>query len=90
MILEDYIRAEAGDLVADNFVHQLLEKVESLRTRPARQRLRIELSPDLRSVSVGSFMIFYRIDGNVVRIVRILHGSRKITAKLFPRGLHKP
>jgi plasmid stabilization system protein ParE len=30
-------------------------------------------------------MIFYRVDDDVVSILRVIHGSRDITEKLFPR-----
>jgi plasmid stabilization system protein ParE len=50
---------------------------------PTRQRLRTELQAELRAVSVADYLIFYRIESDAVMIVRILHGSRNITARLF-------
>jgi len=88
--LERYLRTEAGDLVADRFIRDIVAKVDSLRDMPTRQRLRIELRTELRAVSVGSHMIFYRTDSNTVRILHVLHGSRNITAKLFPGERRKP
>jgi toxin ParE1/3/4 len=81
--LETYLRAAGGDLVADRFIDKIVAKVRSLQDRPMRQRVRTEFGPGLRAVAIGSQMIFYRVDGDTVRIVRVLHGSRNITAKLF-------
>jgi toxin ParE1/3/4 len=80
---ERYIRAEGGDLIADQFVLDIVAKVRSLRNSPTRQRLRTKLGVGLRAVSVGKFLIFYVVDGNTVRIARILHGARNISEKLF-------
>jgi toxin ParE1/3/4 len=88
--LERYLRAEAGDAIADRFIRDIVAKVNSLRDMPARQRLRAELRPELRAVSISQYMIFYRIDGDRVRVIRVLHGSRNITTKLFPREFRKP
>jgi toxin ParE1/3/4 len=87
---ERYIRARGGDLAADLFIQDLVAKVWSLDSSPTRQRLRTEFGTGLRAVSVGAYMIFYRVDRVTVRIVRILHGSRNITAKLFPRDTGEP
>jgi len=81
--LEGYLRTVAGDAVADLIVREILDAVESLHNRPARQRPRDELVAGLRAIPVRNYMVFFRIDADTVRIVRILHGSRNITAKMF-------
>jgi toxin ParE1/3/4 len=40
----------------------------------------------IRRRSFGAYLIFYRIEGNRVAIVRILHGARDYEALLFPEG----
>ena len=50
---------------------------------PRIGRERIELHPDLRSFPVHSHIIFYRVSGHDVQVVRILHGRRDTTEKLF-------
>jgi len=85
-----YFRTTAGDVAAEAVINEILETAETLAVRPTRLRLRNELSSGLRGLSAGNYMIFYHIDGDVVRIVRILHGSRDITTKLFPRGQRNP
>ena len=50
---------------------------------PARHRIRSELGADLRVAGFRKYLIFYRVSGDAVSIVRVLHGARDITAKLF-------
>jgi toxin ParE1/3/4 len=88
--VERYLRAEAGDAIADRFIRDIVTKVDSLRDMPARQRRRAKLRPELRAVSISQYMIFYCIEGDRVRIIRVLHGSRNITTKKFPREFRKP
>ena len=83
--IEEYLRDTAGDKVADEFIIRVVDKVNSLRNMPERQRVRLELKTDLRAVSVRSYLIFYRIEAGTVTIVRVLHGSRDIHSKLFGR-----
>lgn len=58
-------------------------KVSSLRHKPTRQRLRPELGVGVRAVATGNYLIFYRVAPDTVSIVRVVHGSRNITADLF-------
>jgi toxin ParE1/3/4 len=80
----DYVDRMAGPAVAKRLVDDVIKAAETLRTMPTRQRERTELRAGLRSVSVSDYMIFYRVRDDTVSIVRVLHGSRNITAKLFP------
>jgi plasmid stabilization system protein ParE len=41
---------------------------------------RDDLRSNLRSFSVGNYVIFYFPDAHGVRIVRVIHGARNITA----------
>ena len=78
-----YLRRNAGDPVARRLSEELIAKAESLRTRPMRQRERSEFGLGLRAVTVRDYMIVYHIGGDTVSILRILHGSRDITEKMF-------
>ena len=53
---------------------------ELLRTNPFMGRARDELAPDVRSVVVGDYILFYRVSDTEVEIVRFLHGSRDLPA----------
>lgn len=80
----DHIDMVAGPAVAERLVEEIIEAAETLRTMPMRQRERAELGVGLRSVSARNYMIFYEVGHGTVSIVRVLHGSRNITARLFP------
>ena len=73
----------AGIAVARRWVEDIVGSAESLREMPMRQRERVELMAGLRSISLGDYMIFYRVAADSVHILRVVHGARDITAKLF-------
>ncbi len=81
--IANYFRNAAGNVVAQATTNKIVEKIETLGVRPKRQRLRRELDPELRAVPVGNYMIFYRVEADIVSIVRILHGSQNISDKLL-------
>jgi plasmid stabilization system protein ParE len=64
---------------------EIIARAESLRSMPTRQRERSEIMKKLRALHVDGYLLFYRVRDDKVFILRILHGSRNITAKLFPR-----
>lgn len=78
-----YIDEKAGAIVAARFIDRIIATVESLSRMPHRHRERDELGAGLRVIGFRRYLIFYRIDGNVVSIIRVLHGARNITAKLL-------
>jgi len=55
-------------------------KVEQLRTVPFRGKARDDLSPGLRSVVIGDYLLFYRVSDELVEFVRLLHGRRDLPA----------
>jgi toxin ParE1/3/4 len=75
----DEIREAAGELIAARIV----ATVESLEFMPARHRIRPELGADLRVAGFRKYLIFYRVVDDAVSIVRVLLGSRNITARLL-------
>ena len=42
---------------------------------------RDDLSPGLRSIPHGNYLIFYRLMNNGIEIVRVLHGSRDLPSQ---------
>jgi toxin ParE1/3/4 len=45
-----------------------------------------ELAPNLRSLPVGSYLIFYRPIDDGIQLIRVLHGARDITPEHFAEG----
>lgn len=63
---------------ADRIIDATHRKLVMLLTMPGMGRAREELAPYLRSVSEGSYVIFYRPIMNSVEIVRVAHGRQDV------------
>ncbi len=72
-ILEDL--QQKNPVVAERYANDFHEKSRALAQFPEIGRSRPEIAPDLRSTLVHPYVIFYRIQGNEVQILRILHGK---------------
>jgi toxin ParE1/3/4 len=75
----NYIAAD-NETRADAFVDLIDQKFQALAGYPNLGRSRDELEEGLRSLPVGSYVIFYRAIPAGVEIVRVLHGSRDLNA----------
>jgi toxin ParE1/3/4 len=71
----DYVAAYSPD-TADRFLDDVAIRVNTLEQFPYMGMEREEIAPELRSVMVGRFVLFYQPCPTAVRIVRFLHGSR--------------
>jgi plasmid stabilization system protein ParE len=57
----NYIREQAGDLTAERLLGRIIAQAENLQFMPLRYRARDELQAGLRAVSVGKYLVFYRL-----------------------------
>lgn len=75
---------EIGDYIAQDSPRHaarlLRTRMEEIARQPTLYQIRREIAPDARLASVGSYIILFRIHGNIVRIERVLHGSRDLLA----------
>lgn len=71
----DYI-AEDNIAAADRHRERLKQRWRGLADHPRIGTKREDIKPDLRSVTEGNYVIFYRILGDDIEIVRVLHSSR--------------
>jgi toxin ParE1/3/4 len=83
LAITDYVGDAAGPQIAEQLVERIIAAVESPSIRPKRQRVRHELGVDIRAFGARKYLISYRVARGRVLIVRILHGARDITSKLF-------
>ena len=74
-----YIADDSPDQ-AEAFVDLLDSKFQALSRRPGLGRRRRELSSDIdiRSLTVGRYVVFYLQLSRGIEVVRVLHGSRDI------------
>ena len=63
---------------ADAFVDLVDSKFQVLSRRPRLGRRRPEISPDIRSLAFGRYVVFYLPLSRGIEVVRVLHGSRDI------------
>jgi len=78
-----YIARESGNPeIARRFVASLAERFYLLAEYPQLGRRRDDWRPGLRSFTAGNYVIVYRIDGEDVLIVHLLHGRRDIQGLL--------
>jgi toxin ParE1/3/4 len=78
----EYI-ADDSPVAADRLLDTLEARIERLADHPFLGPARPDIAPDLRYLISGNYLILYRVLGEVVEIVRVLHGARDLAA-LFP------
>ena len=74
----DYI-SDFNPNAAHRLVDRLEDRWELLATQPRSGPLRPDLGIELRQVVVGEYLSIYRVEGDDVEIIRVLHGHRNIT-----------
>ncbi len=64
-------------LYAASFAEKILFAIESLSSNPERGRIVPEKKdPMIREIFLKKYRIIFRITGNIVEIITIIHGSR--------------
>ena len=78
-----YIRDANGDpRPAGEYVRRIREYCEGFADLPERGTRRDDLKAGLRTVGFeGRATVVFRIEGNTVRILRILYGGRNLTRR---------
>ncbi len=81
-----YVATASGDTeVADRLVNSITDHFFMLSKHPELGRPRDhDLRPGLRSLSVGQYVIFHRIEKRDVLILHVFHGRRNLK-KLLPQ-----
>jgi toxin ParE1/3/4 len=77
-----YIARESGNPdIAERFIHSLTERFYLLAQYPYIGRRRDDdLRSDMRSFSVGEYIILYRLEEGDIRILHVVRGTRNIQA----------
>jgi toxin ParE1/3/4 len=79
--------AAVNPAAADRVFARLQARTAILETFPEAGRLRPEIAPDARAVVEAPYLILYRLVDDGVQIVRVLHGARRITERMFEAGV---
>lgn len=64
------------------FVAKLMDQCQRIGTAPLAYTGCENLAPGLRMATMGRYVVFFRVLGNMVRIERVLHGARDLPAIL--------
>lgn len=68
---------------ATNFLKLLEAKIQMLANSPMMGKACDQLAPSLRFFPVGNYIIFYRLNGEIIEIIRVLHGAQDISDQFF-------
>jgi plasmid stabilization system protein ParE len=81
----DHLTEVAGKPVARRYGQRFHAAFRHLIDFPETGARRPRLGTDMRIWVVAPFLIFYRfsIDDDSIRVIRLLHGRRNITVRLF-------
>ena len=63
---------------AERLAHGFVDQSRMLARFPESRRLRPEIAAGVHSILVHPYVIFYRIERDIVQILRILHGPRDL------------
>lgn len=72
--------AKSSVAAADRFLEDFRERAAIHVQLPGMGILRDDVLARSRCFIVGRYLAFYRIEGESIRILRVLHGSRDIPA----------
>ena len=77
-----YTQNQWGDLQAQKYINALEKRCDELAESPHMGRERPEIKPGYRSIAEGKHVIFYRVGGSSIEILRIPHGRMDIEHRL--------
>jgi toxin ParE1/3/4 len=63
---------------ARRWLQRMRQQFKFLAKNPGVGEARDDLRPQLRGVSVGNYVVFFRVSGEVLEIVRVVHGARDV------------
>ena len=73
----DYI-ARDKPIAAANWVDKIEEKCKLIASTPQFGEVRLEFGSEIRSSTVGRYVIFYRPIENGIEVLRVIAGDRDI------------
>lgn len=88
--IEEYISIELDNIQsAERIVDNIVDKIDRLSDLPeigAPLSSRVNFETDYRYLVCGNYNIFYRIETDTVKIVRVLNSKRNFMLILFGRN----
>lgn len=78
--IADFTLAMWGERQTEKYLSDMSKRFDWLGKNPGAGRLRDEIGEGYRSFRQGSHLIFYIVDGDIVAIIGIPHGSMDVDA----------
>ena len=75
--IQDYIARDRPD-VARRWIKRTMDEFKRLAKNPGLGEARDDVRPEMRSISHGSYVFYFRPSVNVLAITRVLHGAGDI------------
>ena len=72
-----YIALENGH-AADRFLDALERRLDQLILHPWSGRAREDLGPGVRHLNALQYAVYYRVEPDCIRVIRVMHGRRGI------------
>ena len=70
-----YIALQNGP-AADRFLDALERRLDQLIRHPWSGRAREDLGPGVRHLNAVQYAVYYRVEPNGIRVIRVMHGRR--------------
>ncbi|WP_339926238.1 type II toxin-antitoxin system RelE/ParE family toxin [uncultured Cyclobacterium sp.] len=67
---------------ADNYVKQIMNQINNICINPELGRQIISIKPNHRMIKINSHFIVYKVDGEVLKIDRIVHERMDIPNRI--------
>lgn len=72
-----YIAAD-DPVAASRTIDRIAKAVERLADYPGLGQVRPEIGETARSLTVGNYLVLYRVAADAVEIARVMHGARDL------------
>jgi toxin ParE1/3/4 len=81
--IQEWYDALGATSAGDRILRAITDQFELLAKQPGIGRARPRLGAGVRSFPVHPYLIFYVPEGTDIVVLRVLHGHRRITRRLF-------
>lgn len=81
--IQDWYDGKGASAAGQRLLQAIADQFEFLAKQPGVGSPRPRLGVGVRSFPVHPYLIFYRPEGADIVVLRVLHGHRRITRRLF-------
>ncbi|RWN26163.1 type II toxin-antitoxin system RelE/ParE family toxin [Mesorhizobium sp.] len=67
-------------LAADRFLDAIAARILRLASFPESGPKRLDIGAEVRALTIGNYLVLYRLAEQRVEVVRVVHGARDVSA----------